>query len=278
MKFVLSEKAVLSAAVAMAAVAGSFFWTGAVGRAEAAPAVTETKANAHPYILMVFNNPVAGKEAEYNEWYNHLHAGEVTSQLGFDHAQRFVASPTPLGGETPRRYVVLYYGQSGNLAQSYADYFVKSKNAPRGPEMIDHTTNYNDSFAAIGGEIAGSAARNIESKNAKTYLWYVYANPVAEKDVAFEKWFDRDFARAIAKTTGIVSAQAYVRTAEQLGNAPRVAAPSHLILFKITTDDIAGVMKAAERTKAKLGRQVADPASWVSYGFQALGPQVPAAQ
>ena len=144
--------------------------------------------------------------------------------------------------------------------------------------MIDHTTNYNDSFAAIGGQITGTGADKTQSKNAKTYIWYVYASPAPGKDAAFGNWFDREFPAVMVKTPGVISAQPYLRTVEQLGNAPRVAAPAHLILFKVTTDDIAGVMKAAQRAKAAPDGAVADPASWVSYGFQALGPQVPAAQ
>ncbi|HEY4276176.1 MAG TPA: hypothetical protein VGM68_11860 [Rhizomicrobium sp.] len=251
----------------------AFVFGGTIATAAAADSAT---AKSRPYILMVFNNPVAGKEAEYNDWYNHIHAGEVASQLGFDDALRFVSSPVPMGGETPRRYVVIYRGKSHDLAQTYAGYFVKSKNAPHGPEMIDHTTNYNDSFAAVGPEIPGRGANNAGKARAKTYVWYVYANAAAGKEAAFEKWFDGDFASAISKVPGFISAQPYLRTAEQLGNATRVPAPAHLILFKVATGDIARTMKDAAREKAKLKSGTADSGSWVSYGFSELGQPIPA--
>src|SRR5579863_7586149 len=48
------------------------------------------------YYFLVFSNPVAGHEAEYNKWYNEQHAPDVVAVPGFVSAQRFVKTELPL--------------------------------------------------------------------------------------------------------------------------------------------------------------------------------------
>src|SRR5215831_14115254 len=48
------------------------------------------------YSFFVFSNPVPGRETEYNNWYDQLHAPEVVSIPGFVTAQRFVKNDLPL--------------------------------------------------------------------------------------------------------------------------------------------------------------------------------------
>ena len=56
----------------------------ALRAAEPATAPVET------YYLLVFNQPVPGKEQEYNSWYDRHHAPDVVSVPGFVRAQRYV--------------------------------------------------------------------------------------------------------------------------------------------------------------------------------------------
>ena len=48
------------------------------------------------YYFLVFSNPVAGHEDEYNKWYDHQHAQDVVAIPGFVTAQRFVKNDLPL--------------------------------------------------------------------------------------------------------------------------------------------------------------------------------------
>ena len=219
------------------------------------------------YIMMVFNNSVEGKDAEFNDWYDHVHSKEVTSELGWDHAQRFGTAPVAMGSPAPRPYVIVYSGNTSDLAKSYAGYFVAAAKEPKGPQLIRPGTNYNDSLQAIGPEIKGAGGTG------QSYLWFVYGNAASGKEEAFNRWFNGDFVKGMAKVPGMVSAQPYVRTEAQLGtshgeNLP----PPHLILFRISTNDLAGVMSAAKQTQASLKSETADPASWLAYGFKQLGP------
>src|SRR5882724_1263660 len=53
-------------------------------------------AAADTYYFLVFSNPVAGHEDEYNKWYDHQHAQDVVAIPGFMTAQRFVKTELPL--------------------------------------------------------------------------------------------------------------------------------------------------------------------------------------
>lgn len=60
------------------------------------------------YILLVQSNPTEGKEAEYNEWYDGTHLGEVLEVHGFTAAQRFkVAGEAPTGAPD-HNYLAIY--------------------------------------------------------------------------------------------------------------------------------------------------------------------------
>src|SRR5438270_12589523 len=48
------------------------------------------------YYFLVFSNPVAGHEDEYNKWYDTQHAQDVVAIPGFQTAQRFVKTELPL--------------------------------------------------------------------------------------------------------------------------------------------------------------------------------------
>ena len=41
------------------------------------------------YKMVVMTRPVAGREAEYNDWYQNVHLGEMVALPGFTSAQRY---------------------------------------------------------------------------------------------------------------------------------------------------------------------------------------------
>jgi hypothetical protein len=48
-----------------------------------------------PDSLVVWTNPVKGRESEYNSWYNEIHLPEVIAVPGFVAATRYELSPEP---------------------------------------------------------------------------------------------------------------------------------------------------------------------------------------
>ena len=62
------------------------------------------------YTFVVLSNPTTpAEEAEYNEWYNKTHIGDVLNVPGFAAAQRFKLADAQFPGSTQsHRYLALY--------------------------------------------------------------------------------------------------------------------------------------------------------------------------
>jgi len=61
--------------------------------------------------LVVLSNPVAGRDAEYNDWYTHVHLRDITAIPGFLSAQRF-RMRNPVGFDHPWKYLAIYEMES----------------------------------------------------------------------------------------------------------------------------------------------------------------------
>lgn len=57
-------------------------------------------------VLVVFSNPVAGREGEYNDWYNKRHLADVLKVPGFVSAQRFALAGDGAGAAW--KYLAIY--------------------------------------------------------------------------------------------------------------------------------------------------------------------------
>jgi hypothetical protein len=83
-------------------------------------------------LFMVFSNPVAGREDEYNHWYDTVHLADVQNVPGVSGAQRFEL--VPAGGEhapaPAHRYLAVY-----NLDGEPADVLSELKARAGGPQM-----------------------------------------------------------------------------------------------------------------------------------------------
>jgi hypothetical protein len=63
------------------------------------------------HLLLVFSNPVDGREDEYNDWYTNHHLDEILDIEGFTQAQRFRLADAKMTHDTPAapyRYLALY--------------------------------------------------------------------------------------------------------------------------------------------------------------------------
>ena len=69
------------------------------------------------YTFIVLTNPVAGKEAEYNEWYNKHHVPDVVNVPGFVSGQRFRLTNTQFDREDkPQKYLAIYEIETDDIA------------------------------------------------------------------------------------------------------------------------------------------------------------------
>jgi hypothetical protein len=60
------------------------------------------------YVLVVQSNAVSGTDADFNDWYDNVHLGEVLELAGFVAAERFQVEGDPVAGTSEHRYLALY--------------------------------------------------------------------------------------------------------------------------------------------------------------------------
>ena len=59
-------------------------------------------------ILLVFSNPVPGREDEFNDWYDNRHLADIVAVEGIRSARRYEAVTGSLGGPNAHRYLAVY--------------------------------------------------------------------------------------------------------------------------------------------------------------------------
>ena len=69
------------------------------------------------HIFAVLTNPIEGREAEFNAWYDDRHVHDILRLPGLVSAQRFGLSPVQ-SGATPYQYLVLYEIETNDLAET----------------------------------------------------------------------------------------------------------------------------------------------------------------
>lgn len=111
------------------------------------------------YTFVVLTNPTAGKEEEYNRWYNEQHIPDVLNVPGFVCAQRFKLADAQMGGNNPYRYLALYEIETDDLAAALKE------------------------LKARGGTADMVMSDAIDVKNAGAYLFTPVAEKVQAKDV-----------------------------------------------------------------------------------------------
>jgi len=59
------------------------------------------------HVVVVLSEPVAGREAEFDDWYENTHIDEVLATTGWTSGQRFVLSAEK-GAKCPLRHLAVY--------------------------------------------------------------------------------------------------------------------------------------------------------------------------
>ena len=65
--------------------------------------------------LLVFSNPVEGKEAEYKEWYTNVHLREVVAVKGFKSAQLFRLTNEQAMEPQAHKYCAMYQVENDDV-------------------------------------------------------------------------------------------------------------------------------------------------------------------
>ena len=234
------------------------------------------------YYLMVFSNPVAGQEAEYNRWYSNSHQQDVVSIPGFKTAQRFVISDVQLRESKPLpKYVIIYKIETADLASVYAEV---NRRIETGITVMspayDRANSINFTYRAIRPVVfprgsspdghKGNAGGAAESRS-QVYFQIVFSDPTAGLENEYNKWYDEHHELDVVSAPGFVEARRFVLSDIQLGNKPPLA--KYLVIYKIVSDDIGARFADYRRLAPSMSKS---PAMGMSYGYtyKAMEPMI----
>jgi hypothetical protein len=103
--------------------------------------------------LLVFSNPVPGKEDDYNRWYDEEHLAEILAVRGFIATSRFRLDGAQLDGqpECPHRYLAIYEyeGDAEEAMRLLGDELASGR--MKLPDCIAAEETRGWAFSAIGG-------------------------------------------------------------------------------------------------------------------------------
>ena len=106
--------------------------------------------------LFVFSNPAAGREDEYNDWYDNTHLGEVLQVPGFVAAQRYRVGPA-LVGSLPHRYLAVYEIEGDDPSTALAE-LGKAAGTMNMSEAFDAAGSVAVVFTAAGERMTANSA------------------------------------------------------------------------------------------------------------------------
>jgi hypothetical protein len=96
--------------------------------------------------LIVFSDPLPGRDDEYNDWYDNTHLADALTLPGFKSAQRFKTGD--MDRDAPCRYAAIYEVEAASLDEAVAT----ARSAERFPmtDAIDLSTAYPIPLTPLG--------------------------------------------------------------------------------------------------------------------------------
>jgi hypothetical protein len=209
-----------------------------------APGNRDTAAGKHRYAMLVFANPIPGKEAEFNDWYTNTHMGDLVQLQGWMGAQRFRivtnVQPRPSVAGYTHGYLIIW-----DLEETDANAALGRMTAAiaGGKSRLGAAFNYtpgagaNGTYEAIGPRIKrpdGKGPTLPEPSDNKTprpnrYVLMEFENSLPGKDAEFEKAAAQRIPAVLA-LPGWMAAQRF-RVADTPGRAPSVK-PKYLTIWE----------------------------------------------
>jgi hypothetical protein len=209
-----------------------------------APGNREAPAGKHRYVMLVFANPIPGKEAEFNDWYTNTHMGDLVQLQGWMGAQRFRlvtnVQPRPSQAGYTHGYLIIW-----DLEETDANAALGRMTAAiaGGKSRLGAAFNYtpgagaNGTYEAIGPRIKrpdGKGPTMPDLSDNKTprpnrYVLMEFENALPGKDAEFEKATAQRIPTVLA-LPGWMAAQRF-RVADTPGRAPGVK-PKYLTVWE----------------------------------------------
>jgi hypothetical protein len=234
------------------------------------------------YWVMVFSRPIAGKDAEFNAWYDHEHVPDMLSVPGFEAAQRFVTVQAGTPDSTLPPYLVIYDVATRDLDATNAE--VKHRMTTgllRKGDAIDYPAIVTAIFSPLGPpqlakRLAGTtrAAKVAGQNELKTFELIVFSNPDATREDEYNQWYDTMHVPDVLHVPGFISGQRF-KLAEN--ESPGTDIPRYLVRFEFKSYDldatVAEIVVRIKSGKTRMSTAMA-PNSMV-YFDSPLGPRIP---
>jgi hypothetical protein len=156
------------------------------------------------YYLYVLNDPVWGREAEYNNWYDHQHAPDVVSIPGFVSAQRYIWSEHQLRSDAQpsTKYMIEFNIVTDDLAAVYAEVNRRVREHITVMTIsIAHGTGGRFTYRAITGIVRGKGGDVATASNhpPAKYIQIVFGTATPGKETQFNDWYNRVHAPSVAR-------------------------------------------------------------------------------
>jgi hypothetical protein len=155
------------------------------------------------YALVVFSNPTAGKEDEYNAWYTNEHLKDVVSIPGYVAAQRF-KTIIPMMGEFHHRYLAIYDMDAED--QAGVDAALKALTTT--PMAISDAL---DSEGILGGvfEVYSPHVTSPSGKASGRCRMIAMGDSAPGRDAEFNSWYNSVHLQEVTSVPGFTSADRY---------------------------------------------------------------------
>jgi hypothetical protein len=196
------------------------------------------------YALVIFSNPVEGREDEYNTWYTNQHLKDVVSIPGYSAAQRF------------KRQILMF----GELNHGYlAIYEMDAENPEAAVQALTTTpmelSDALDANGILGGvfEVCGPQVSSSSGAATGKFRMVAFSDAAEGREQDFNDWYNNVHMQEVTSVAGFTSAERY-KLHTTIGGEFKT---KYLAIYGMEADttDVAG---AALQTLAGSGLNVSD--------------------
>jgi hypothetical protein len=226
------------------------------------------------HVFLALTNPVPGREADFNAWYDKSHLREVVQYgSGMLGGRRFriAESQRPESETAPWQYLAWYDMDHADLATYHREPWIPNRPALAPFKGLVADGHVAWIYTPIGNTIGDAAI--LQGRPGKgRYLFFAFTNAGAGHEPAFNDWYDKHHApEVVAKLPGFVAGQRYRAAPEQRTTQPPLPW-RYLAIYEVEAARAGAANAAAEGAKAltQAPAGALDP-KHVAWTFESIG-------